>query len=334
MRYLRQFEKFRWRHGIASLALAQALAIPVMTISLMTTPAAAQTTAASGTGNAAKGIDEGEYSLIDVGDFVGWQWYQIYQGTSTPSTTRLNAGIGAGARVTENLWRYISLEQTFTFGSNRLEMLPAGNQWYAKIAENNYTIAALVDINLTPRDAKFRPYVFLGPGYMIYHPAGGIGSINAPSPGVSTPDIGNSVDMAFLYGVGVKINWARRADIRFDAIGKISGEPHFQLPAVPVAANGLYSPSGGRENSIMASIGVDFRLGLHEPPPPVVAAPPPPPPPPPPVQVGAITGARTVCAGDSLELQVSATGGSSRRDTYVSVDGGWAGRARWHRNHV
>jgi outer membrane protein OmpA-like peptidoglycan-associated protein len=290
---------------MVSVALAQALTMAVMTM-----PASAQTTAASGTGNAAKGINEGEYSLVDIGDFVGWQWYQIYQGTSVPAVTRLNSGIAAGARVTENFWRYISLEQTFTFGSNRLEMLPSGNQWYAKVSETNYTIAALVDFNLTPRDAKFRPYVFVGPGYVIYRP-GGIGSITAPSPGVSTPDLGSSVDLALLYGVGVKYNWQRRADFRFDVTGKISGEPHFQLPAVPPGANGLYSPPGGRENSLMASIGVDFRLGLHEPPPPVVAAPPPPPPPPPPpVQVGAITGAGTVCAGDSLALQVSASGGA------------------------
>jgi outer membrane protein OmpA-like peptidoglycan-associated protein len=61
----------------------------------------------------------------------------------------------------------------------------------------------------------------------------------------------------------------------------------------------------------MASVGVDFRMHYHEPPPPPAAAPPPPPPPPPPpVTVQNITGAHDVCAGDSLALMVSASGGA------------------------
>jgi len=70
MRHLQQFQRFRGHAGIAILALAQAFAVSAF----------AQTTAAS-TGNAAKGFNEGAYSLVDIGDFVGWQWFEAYQGT-------------------------------------------------------------------------------------------------------------------------------------------------------------------------------------------------------------------------------------------------------------
>ncbi len=302
MRHLQQFQRFRRHAGIVLLALAQTLAVSAF----------AQTTAA-GTGNAAKGFNEGTYSLVDIGDFIGYQWFEAYQGTGG-KPNKLDPSIYGGFRLTENLWRYVSLEQDFSYADNAAKLLPLGNNLYAQLPEHNYVASQLVDIYLTPRDAKLRPYVFGGAGMMWYEPSG-INSITPPTSGPFVPPsyVGSTKTGALIYGAGIKYNWSRRVDFRFDVTGTVSHRAYYSLPTAPTGIGTVYVPSTNSESAIAVSVGVDFRLGLHEPPPPAAPAPPPPPPPPPPptpVTVQPITGFRDVCAGDNLVLQTGASGGA------------------------
>ena len=219
-----------------------------------------------------------------------------------------------GGRVTENLARYFSLEQFFAWGDNRADLLPAGNSQFATIPEHNETVGLLAEFYFTPRDAKVRPFVFVGPGYLRYGP-GSASSFNPPSSG---PFVASSLEAtdsaAFLYGLGVKMNVNKRVALRFDLTGKIGRQAHFALPTGPEYPGALYVPNVHGASALAATVGIDFRTRLHEPP--VAAAPPPPPapapapPPPPTLQVRAISGARDVCAGDNLTLSSGATGGA------------------------
>lgn len=297
---LHQQKRFAGRIALAALALMPALTVPVF----------AQATS-SNTATPAKDKGEGEYSLVDVGAFGGWQWFQVYQGTSN-AVEKLESGIYVGGRVTENLARYFSLEQFFAFANNRADLQPAGNSLYATVPEHNETVGLLAEFYFTPRDAKVRPYLFIGPGYLRYGP-GSASSINPPSSGPFTAASLQATDSAaFLYGLGIKMNVAKRVAIRADLTGKLGREAHFALPTGPTFPGDLYVPKKNGASALAVSLGVDFRTRLHEPP--VAAAPPPPPAPAPaPVpalRVRAITGAHDVCAGDDITLSSGATGGA------------------------
>ncbi|MDP9170144.1 MAG: hypothetical protein M3N54_05975, partial [Acidobacteriota bacterium] len=115
---------------------------------------------------------------------------------------------------------------------------------------------------------------------------------------------------ALDYGIGMKVNLTPRFGVRFDLRGMRSATPHFGLPTAPAGPNYVYIPANGHESSLTAAVGFTFRFRYHYPPAPVVATPPPPPPPAPVanIQVGSITGAKDVCSGDSVRLEVTASG--------------------------
>ena len=206
MRHVQRLQRFQWRPGIVLLALAQTLAISAF--------------AQNNSGNAVKGFDEGPYSLLDIGDFIGWQWYQIGESAQN-RPNKLNDGIFAGGRLTENVWNYVSLEQDFSLGNNTANLLPYGNSAYAVMGQHDYALSQIVDFYARPRDAKWRPYVFAGFGYTWYEPVGGINNITPPSTGpyVAPVLIGSTKGPAIFYGVGVKYNFSKRVDFRIDVTG-------------------------------------------------------------------------------------------------------------------
>lgn len=301
MRQLQQLHRFRGRSALIFLALASTFSVSAF----------AQ--------NAAKGIDASGYSLIDYGVFAGDQWYQFLQSTNNPPQKLLNGPI-FGGRITGNFWNYVSLEEIISVSRNRAAFLPSGNSNYAQIESYSTTVGVLADIHLAPRTAKYRPYGSIGAGYTNYQIHGGLTPPQGPGPFHYPYTIGHSGSPALLYGVGLKVNEAKRIGFRIELMGKFSKAATFDLPASPTSAlfaspasGNLYVPNNRKESGIALSLGMDFRTHYVEPaaPPAPPAPAPPPPPPAPPVQVKAITGAHDVCAGDNITLTSGATGGAA-----------------------
>ena len=147
-----------------------------------------------------------------------------------PEQTSWQAGF-LGPRVTENIARYISLEQIFSFANNPEQINPSGNTLRATIPEHNYTVGALVDLNLRPRESRWVPYFDAGVGYTWYEPSS-IGNIQVPSSGLylAPTSMGSTRTAAFLYGVGVKFNYTKRVDFRLDVMGRFTHRAYFQRP--------------------------------------------------------------------------------------------------------
>lgn len=294
MRHLRQHQKFPGRRLAVLLLLAQTGMISAL----------AQN-ASSGSGNVAKGGGAGGYSLVDIGPFVGYQWDVANRGTPE----ELNGGVYLGGHVEENLWRYVSFDEVFSFGNNPARFQPLGNTAYAQDKERNYGLDFDADFYFTPRDAKIRPYVFAGIGPEWFE-VGRPGRLAAPSTGpfIEPLNMVGKEEWALAFGGGVKINTSKKVAWRFDLTTKISRRAAFGLPNSVATPGMLYVPSGSNDVLLAISVGADFRTKYVEPPAP--PAPPPPPPAPTPVTVQPISGARdTVCAGDNLTLQTSASGG-------------------------
>lgn len=283
---------FRWRCALITLVAALAAAVPALP---QGTPAAAS----------------GEYSIFEINPFGGYQWFQIYAGDDL-RVSELEPRPVVGLRVTEDLWKYVGLEQSFTAGFNDLRLRPFGSQQKVDADARNYTLAINPVLHFTPRQSRFRPFVTAGPAVTWYVPDERLKT--AGIPGIVPPmaELQTKYGPALIYGGGVKYNASRRFGLRFDVRGTWTQGRHFGLPDFPGGPGTFYSPDHGTENAIAVTGGLVFRFGLRSdyvPPPPAPAAPPPPPPAPAAdIRIDGISGARDVCPGEDVRLEVAARG--------------------------
>jgi outer membrane protein OmpA-like peptidoglycan-associated protein len=280
---------------------------------LAVTAALALTGVASAQDKKSASATEGGYSLIDMSIFAGWSWFQFGQGHNAAVHQFNSSGVW-GERLTENVHKYISLEQGIQIGYNGLRLLPVGGKDFNSQSASNTLIYGAGVLHFTPRDSKYRPFIMVGPGYIWYHPGN-----NNSLPGVGTT---GSNRTALFYGIGMKINQTPRWGVRFDLTGQRSGTPRFGLPGLPGAPGSYWIPGNDlHESALTASVGVTFRFKYHEPPAPMVAAripcgpgmtgdyepncvkmavas----------VKINSVSGAQNVCAGADVRLTVDAAG--------------------------
>jgi hypothetical protein len=263
---------------------------------------------ASVSGQSANVADQRGYSTLDLSFFGGYQWFQFGQGTNAAIHQFHGAGAW-GVRLTEEFSRYVGIEEGIENSYNRLALLPVGAQNFSTMPDSQAGIYAAAVLNFAPREAKFRPFVMIGPEY-IWYAKPNFGSIDvAPGtppliPPASAPH--STGRTALAYGIGLKINMSPRWALRFDAQGMRSGTPHFGLPTIPGGTGSLYIPGGdSHESSITAAVGLTFRFRYHEPPPPPRPAATDNPTTATNVNAGAITGGRDVCSGDDVRLSVN-----------------------------
>lgn len=245
--------------------------------------------------------ESGHYSKLDMNLFAGWNWYQIGQGNK--GIHQFASGFTWGERISEEVHKYIGLEQGLKIGYDRFRIQAVGSPTHQPFKSTNSLIYGTGVVHLTPRDAKYRPFFMIGPGYMWFRPGVGFRT------GYPVPS--SSGVTALVYGIGLKINDSRNYAWRLDLMGVRSGSPRFGIPGIPAGPGSFWLPAGSRhESSLTASVGFTFRFMQHDPPPPPAPAPPPPPPPPPVanVRVQSVSGAESVCPGGNVRLTVAADG--------------------------
>ena len=255
--------------------------------------------------------DPGGYSTWDVSPFIGWQWFQQFQGTNTRSHT-YDSGWIWGERVTEDFSRYFALEEAIGLGHNTLNMKPS-NLGFMSVSGRTTAISADLVYHFQPRTAQTRLFLVAGPGYTWYQ-TGNIYTAGEPATGRFIPPasgLRRTGEPAFTYGIGIKRNINRSFGWRFDVRGMSTPSPHYGLPNVGGPTGTLYLPPKGTESSIMATFGIVLRMGWVEPPPPpvvlvnqtirvdIAAAP---------NANATVTGAHDVCPGDDERLTVNAAG--------------------------
>ncbi len=244
--------------------------------------------------------ESGGYSKLDMNIYGAWKWFQIGQGNK--GVDKFDSGFGWGERLSEEVHKYIGLEQGLMLGYNRYNILPVGASNYTDFKNSHSTLYGTGVLHFTPRDAKYRPFIMAGPGYTWYR--GGKG-FNTGYP------IKSDGETSLIYGIGLKVNAHRNYAVRFDLTGTRTGSPRFGIPAVQAGRGSYWLPAGNHhESTIQASVGLTFRLRYKAPTPP--PAPPPPPPPPAPVanvRIQSVDGAGAgVCPGGNVRLTVAANG--------------------------
>ena len=245
--------------------------------------------------------ESGGYSKLDMNIYGAWKWFQLGQGNK--GVDKFDSGFGWGERLSEEVHKYIGLEQGLMIGYNRYNILPVGASNYTDFKNSHSTLYGTGVLHFTPRDAKYRPFIMAGPGYTWYR--GGKG-FNTGYP------IKSDGETSLIYGIGLKVNAHRNYAVRFDLTGTRTGSPRFGIPAVQAGRGSYWLPAGNHhESTIQASVGLTFRLRYKAPTPPP-APPPPPPPPPAPVanvRIQSVDGAGAgVCPGGNVRLTVAANG--------------------------
>ncbi len=267
----------------------------------MAAPLAAQVTAKSPS-------SAGEYSLYEISPFAGYQWFRGHAN----STAKFDSGPALGFRVVEDFWKYVGLEQSLTVGFNDLGIRPTGLTQSADASVRNWTLALNPLLYLRPRTSKWRPFLTIGPAITWYAPEAHIRN-TVPGEVPIAAELETKSGPAMIFGGGLKYNATPRIGVRFDVRGLWTEGQYLGLPRASSGPGTLYIPEHGTEKALLATFGIVFRLGqrTEEAVAPAVAAPTPTPTPTPApveIQIGGISGARDVCPGESVRLEVSASG--------------------------
>jgi flagellar motor protein MotB len=244
--------------------------------------------------------------LFEIGLFGGGSFFRnVSQGLGT----KLNNGGAAGFRVTENFWRYVGLEQAFTYSANNLTFnnpVMTGEPNYG-FGVRLYQWSLNPVFYLKPRGSAVRPFFTVGASAMDFRPTDtATGLSRQPFQGhlISATGVHELLLPGLNYGGGVKWHLTDSLGVRFDIRGLMSRNPTFSLPDAP--GGGLaYIPFPTRLHGVQTTAGITWYFGQK-------AAPPPPPPPPPPPQAlpplngGTLSaGGGTLCQGRPIVIRSS-----------------------------
>lgn len=231
---------------LLSLALAASLTAP------------AQTTSAS----KPKSTSTSGGDLFEINLFGGGVFTKRQKGA--PNQDLVNGGV-SGVRVIENLWNYVSLEQTaMVHGTTNLRyQIPGSFDTYALGARLRQFHFNPV-LHFKPREARVRPFVTMGFGIDYFQITEA--ARRQVGNGVFTPfgqvtNLESQVRPAFNYGGGVKAKVTDRIGLRFDLRGFSTASPDFGVNPTGGPANAIRYTRTSPQNSLQATGGVTFYLG-------------------------------------------------------------------------
>lgn len=255
--------------------------------------------------------------LPDKVELNGFGGGSFFQGVSSGLGTKLVNGGAFGFRVTENFWRYVGLEQAFTYSANnvRFESPVAPGQPQNDFGHRIYQYSLNPIFYWTERGSKIRPFLTAGISAMYFAPIDSAkGWARSPlNTGLLAQNLDANIHPAMNYGGGLKWHLTERWGLRFDARGIWTKNPTFRLMDSP--NGGLYIPSGDKLHGIQTTAGITYYFGSR------AVAPPPPPPPPaalPALNAGTLSvGPGTLCQGRAITVRnTGASDPAGRAMTY------------------
>ncbi len=265
------------------------------------------------------GPQNGEFSVSG-----GTTWWKSKK--DAENTTLLRGGF-INIKGTINPFNYVGFELGATvYGNNALRLSPIENGLPSRVQLGSRLFQGSADALLygTPKDSRFRPFVFAGVGVNSFRPTDEARQlVNSPNAlGFNARSLDHETVPAFNYGAGFKVRLATHWGVRVDARGMVSGLPDFNLPTSG-APGTLYIPHGGTLSGFQLSSGLSYIFSpgatvveeVHQE-----------------VQKTTITtsiattsgNTSGLCAGDTVSFHASATGGRDLMYRWT-VDGNNAG---------
>ena len=251
---------------------------------------------------------------VEINAFGGGSFFQ---GVSSGLGTKLVNGGAFGFRLTENIWRYVGLEQAFTYSVNnvRFETPAAPGLPQNDFGHRIYQYSLNPVFYWTERGSKIRPFLTVGISAMYFAPIDSAkGWARSPlNVNLLAQNLDANVHPAMNYGGGLKWHLTERWGLRFDARGIWTKNPTFRLADYP--NGGLYIPRGDKLHGIQTTAGITYYIGRKAEAP---APPPPPPGPLPGLNAGTLSvGPGTLCQGRAITVRnTGASDPAGRTITY------------------
>jgi hypothetical protein len=217
-------------------------------------------------------------------------------------------GGALGIRANQDFLNYIGVEEAWTFyARNNLRLEPVQPYTAQTVGFGDYNGQVYIGplFYLTPRGSRVRPFFTFGPAFEYWKPTEGAKVEGLIVPAFGEPRLQWRNNVALAFGGGVKFHLTERFDLRLDARGAYTLQPHFNITAEPGGPGSLFIPQKGSELGLQASIGIDWKWHKNVV---AVAAPPPPPPPPPKpgdINISLSATPTSVCPGDTIQVSAS-----------------------------
>jgi flagellar motor protein MotB len=271
--------------------------LAVALVALVIVPGAAGQQAAKPPSGGDELPDKVELNAFGGGSF--------FQGVSSGLGTKLVNGGAFGFRVTENIWRYVGLEQAFTYSTNnvRFQSPAAPGQPQYDFGHRIYQYSLNPVFYWTERGSKVRPFLTVGLSAVNMTPTDSAkGWARSPlNAGLFAQNLDSNINPAMNYGGGLKWHLTERWGLRFDARGLWTKNPTFRLADYP--NGGLYIPRGDKLHGLQTTAGITYYIGRKAEAP---APPPPPPGPLPALNAGTLSvGPGTLCQGRAITVRNS-----------------------------
>ncbi len=300
---------------ILRIALSTPLLASALVLSLSGNAAAQNTAKSSGGMFMSDSADFINAPRFELGVFGGGQFWKLSQKNSI-APNKLEEGAAFGARFDVDLTKHFGLEVAWTFWAenNAVFTLAPGAPTFINtigFGSRNGQVYAGPMLYFTKPQSKIRPFLTVGPAYQYFWVTS-----NAKTQALSTAlpysyihanQLDNSDGAALVYGGGVKYFAGKRVDLRVDARGIFTKNPHFNLPGLSTGPSSVFVPPGGIQNGLQVTAGIGYRFGYREAPPVVPVAPPPPPPAPRDFNISLSASPASVCAGDSVTVTATSS---------------------------
>jgi flagellar motor protein MotB len=238
---------------------------------------------------------------VELSGFGGGSFFkQVDKGLGT----KLVNGGAFGFRATENFWRYVGLEQAFTYSANNVRFLSpvqAGGPNY-DFGQRIYQYSLNPVFYWTERGSRIRPFLTVGASALNFTPTDSAKGWARSQLNTSLQAMGldSQIAVGMNYGGGLKMHLSDNLGLRFDVRGLWSKNPTFSL--LDSRSGGLYIPRGNTLHGVQTTVGLTYYIGEKY-------VPPPPPPPPPPAALAALNagslsvGAGTLCQGRAITVR-------------------------------
>ena len=200
---------------------------------------------------------------FEVGVFTGGSFFK--QKRDPLDTEMLPSGL-VGGWLAENPWRYVGIEQNFTYMQNDLRFHqvfdPSAGVQSFTLSQRIIQFQNKLVVHFTPKTSSVRPYLTAGIGLESFEPTQSAkNTVNLPSnAGLTAQTLGDSNVLGFVYGGGLKVRLTEHFGLRAEALGLLSQQPHYSLAQTGVPPQ-IYIPSGGLLNGLQITAGMMFIFG-------------------------------------------------------------------------
>src|SRR5579864_4960475 len=274
-------------------------------------------------------VTDDYFNLVEFNIYGGMEHFgRVGAGLGTQLTT----GGVVGVRLTENVFNYFGIEESYqAYSWHDLKFFtPIRGVPPPQFDSRVYEGALNAVGYFTPRESRFRPFLTAGFGVGLYSPTHESRKVaQSLDPSLGFGNLSRDTKLQGNYGGGVKWQMHPRVGLRADVRGLVGPNPRFGLPdsnspSNSLTANNVYILPHHWQQGIQTTVGLTIYFGRIEKParppeiPPVV-----PPTPRPEINAGAISASTTTpCPGETVTLTANASVSGGHSVSYQwSVDG-------------